>query len=46
MQVEGVNGKYFSDCRPVQSSRASYDTDVARQLWEVSEELTGTKFEV
>ena len=45
VQIEGVSGKYFSDSRPVQSSKASYDTDVARRLWEVSEELTGTKFD-
>jgi len=39
--VEGVSGKYFAKRRQEKSSDASYDRDAARQLWEVSEELTG-----
>jgi NAD(P)-dependent dehydrogenase (short-subunit alcohol dehydrogenase family) len=38
--VEGVSGKYFSECKPVSSSRESYDRQVADRLWRVSEELT------
>ncbi len=38
--VEGVSGKYFSDCKEVRSSKESYDDAVAQRLWEVSAELT------
>ncbi len=37
--VAGVTGKYFSARRERPSSRASYDTERATQLWEVSEQL-------
>lgn len=40
-EVEGVTSKYFDKCRPVASSRESYDIEVARRLFEVSVELTG-----
>jgi NAD(P)-dependent dehydrogenase (short-subunit alcohol dehydrogenase family) len=39
--VEGVSGKYFVDKKPVRSSRASYDEQVARRLWTISAEMTG-----
>ncbi len=39
--VEGVTGKYFANRRAVRSSRASNNPALARQLWEVSERLTG-----
>ncbi len=39
-EVEGVTGKYFVKCKVVPSSPASYDTTVARRLWEVSEKYT------
>jgi hypothetical protein len=31
---------------PVSPSRAARDEDVARRLWDVSEEMTGVRFEV
>ncbi len=40
-EVEGVTGEYFVKRRPVRSSKESYDADVARRLWEISEALTG-----
>lgn len=40
-EVKGVNGKYFSDQKPVPSSDASYDKEAAKRLWNVSLELTG-----
>lgn len=40
-QVAGVSGRYFVDCRPVNSSPASYDRAAAARLWTISEELTG-----
>ena len=39
--VEGVSGRYYVDEQAVPSSQASYDEEAARQLWQVSEELTG-----
>lgn len=38
-KVEGVSGKYFSDCKAVDSDPASYDQAVAEKLWQVSLEL-------
>ncbi len=40
-EVERVTGKYFVKCRPVRSNHISYDRDIARRLWDISEELTG-----
>jgi NAD(P)-dependent dehydrogenase (short-subunit alcohol dehydrogenase family) len=40
-EVEGVTGKYFSNCKPVQSSLDSYDKRTAEKLWQVSLELSG-----
>ncbi len=39
--LERISGKYFDNCREKRSSRASYDVEAARRLWEVSERLTG-----
>jgi len=36
-EVEGVSGKYFSKSKPVDSNKISYDKDVAKQLWDISE---------
>jgi NAD(P)-dependent dehydrogenase (short-subunit alcohol dehydrogenase family) len=40
-EVDGVTGKYFSNCKPVQSSLDSYDKRTAEKLWQVSLELSG-----
>jgi NAD(P)-dependent dehydrogenase (short-subunit alcohol dehydrogenase family) len=40
-QVAGASGKYLERCRPVASSRTSYDRDLQRRMWEASERLTG-----
>jgi retinol dehydrogenase-14 len=40
-EVEGVSGKYFVKRNAIRSSSLSYDEDIARLLWQVSEELTG-----
>lgn len=34
--VESVSGKYFSNCKPVHSSKASYNVEVAEKLWQLS----------
>jgi NAD(P)-dependent dehydrogenase (short-subunit alcohol dehydrogenase family) len=36
-EVEGVSGKYFVRRQAVRSSPLSYDEELARQLWQVSE---------
>jgi NAD(P)-dependent dehydrogenase (short-subunit alcohol dehydrogenase family) len=38
-EVEGVSGKYFVDCQPVESNPQSHDRAAAGRLWQVSEEL-------
>jgi len=40
-EVEGVTGKYFVDCKAVDSSPLSHDQALAEKLWQVSLELTG-----
>ncbi|MCI0664660.1 MAG: SDR family oxidoreductase [Acidobacteria bacterium] len=42
-EVEGVTGKYFYDCHEIKSSRESYDPEVARKLWEISEQMTNRR---
>src|SRR5277367_5696525 len=39
--VEGVSGEYFVKCKPRKPRRWAQDSDAARHLWEVSEELVG-----
>jgi NAD(P)-dependent dehydrogenase (short-subunit alcohol dehydrogenase family) len=41
-EVEGISGAYFVDCKPAKSSPESYDTSVARRLWETSARMTRT----
>ena len=36
-EVEGISGKYFINKRPVKSSEYSYNEDVGKRLWEMSE---------
>ncbi|WP_102127513.1 SDR family oxidoreductase [Deinococcus planocerae] len=38
-EVEGVTGKYFEKEKAVASGKESYDEEVARRLWDVSERL-------
>ena len=40
-ELTGVSGKYFFDKKEVRSSRISYDTSIARRLWDISKQLTG-----
>ena len=39
--LTGVSGRYFRPEGEGSSSKQSYDADLARRLWEVSEQLTG-----
>ncbi len=43
--VAGITGRYFMQNRDLRTRPVSYDTEVARRLWEVSEELTGGRFQ-
>lgn len=38
-EVEGVSGKYFLKCKPIPSSRRSYDVAERQRLWSISEAL-------
>jgi len=40
-EVEGVTGRYFANRKPKRSSKSSYDTAAAAQLWQASARLTG-----
>jgi NAD(P)-dependent dehydrogenase (short-subunit alcohol dehydrogenase family) len=40
-EVQGVTGKYFARRRQQESSEESRNQEAARQLWELSSELTG-----
>ena len=42
-EVEGVTGKYYIDCKQVNSSPESYDQSTAEKLWQVSLDLVGGK---
>lgn len=39
-EVEGVTGRYFYRCKPIEPSPAAWDAGAARRLWGLSEELT------
>lgn len=43
--VENVSGKYFSNCKPVNSSTASYNAEVAEKLWQLSAQQVGLNAE-
>ncbi|KAK4312058.1 hypothetical protein Pmani_016487 [Petrolisthes manimaculis] len=38
-EVEGVSGRYFSDCKQVKPTKLARDKDLAKRLWEVSEKM-------
>ena len=40
-EVEGVTGKYFVDCKPVDSSSASFNEETTGKLWDISAEMVG-----
>ncbi len=40
-EVEGVTGKYFANSKERNSSKISYDLEIAKRLWKVSEDLAG-----
>ena len=40
-EVRGVGAKYWKDKKQVESSKASFDVEQQRRLWELSEKVTG-----
>jgi len=40
-ELEGVSGRYFSDCREKEPSAAARDDAAARRLWDASAKLAG-----
>ncbi|XP_013412742.1 retinol dehydrogenase 12 [Lingula anatina] len=42
-ELEGISGKYYSDCAEKKTSRLAQNDDDARKLWEISEKLVGMK---
>ena len=40
-EVANVSGQYFINSKPARPSTAAQDKEVARRLWQVSEQLTG-----
>lgn len=43
-EVAETTGQYFVNCKAIQSSELSYDVNLARRLWDVSEQLVGGDF--
>jgi NAD(P)-dependent dehydrogenase (short-subunit alcohol dehydrogenase family) len=43
-ELEGVTGRYFTDCREARSSEASRDPAAGARLWAASEQLTGLRW--
>lgn len=43
--IEGISGKYFKKRKEVKSVKASYDEELAKELWDVSVELTNLNSE-
>jgi retinol dehydrogenase 12 len=38
-QLKGVTGKYFADCNVEKTSKLARSEELAKQLWDFSEEL-------
>jgi NAD(P)-dependent dehydrogenase (short-subunit alcohol dehydrogenase family) len=38
-EVQGITGKYFTDCKPVDSDPVSHDRAAAEKLWQASLEM-------
>ncbi|KAJ2952072.1 hypothetical protein O0L34_g4337 [Tuta absoluta] len=41
--VEGVSGAYFRDCRATKVTKLAQDSELAKKLWEISEQLVKSK---
>ena len=43
-EVEGISGRYFARCREHRAAPHATDPELARHLWEKSEQLTGFRY--
>jgi NAD(P)-dependent dehydrogenase (short-subunit alcohol dehydrogenase family) len=43
-EVDGVSGKYFRYCRPMDTTEHTRDPEVRRRLWAESERLSGVRY--
>ena len=43
-ELDGVSGRYFAKCRERRPAAHARDPELARRLWERSEELTGLRY--
>ena len=41
LDVKGISGEYFMECRPAKSSTLSYNKDLQERFWELAETFTG-----
>jgi NAD(P)-dependent dehydrogenase (short-subunit alcohol dehydrogenase family) len=44
--LDGVSGRYFDQLEEGTADAQAYDADARRRLWELSEELTGERFDL
>ena len=44
-ELEGVSGKYIADCKVTQPKPIALRDDAARRLWDVSEAITGVRWD-
>jgi NAD(P)-dependent dehydrogenase (short-subunit alcohol dehydrogenase family) len=44
--LDGVSGRYFDQVTESEAEPQAYDPEARRRLWELSEELTGVRFEI
>jgi NAD(P)-dependent dehydrogenase (short-subunit alcohol dehydrogenase family) len=40
-EVQGINGRYFVDCKVTNPSALAQDDDIARKLWDISAQMVG-----
>ena len=45
-ELDGVSGRYFDQLDEATAEAQAYDADARRRLWQLSEELTGERFEL
>ena len=39
-ELENTSGRYFKNKKEIQSTKISYDLEIAKRLWELSEAMT------
>lgn len=41
-EVKGVSGKYFDKCKAVEPNKDAYNSELRKQLWQISENFAGS----